>query len=194
MKRILCWLSATATIALGSATAYAADLGAPPPPPLPPPPPVFTWTGLYFGINGGFGGDRFEYPFTIGGAIPALGITGPITGTSRLNSSGFFGGSQLGFNWQIAPAWVVGVEADFDAADIEGMATTFSSVFSGNVGAGGGLEYALNPWLSFKTEYLFVDLGTDTIAAGTAAGLPFSLGEKMTVHTIKVGLNMNLGG
>lgn len=182
-----------------------------------------------------------------------MGIAGPITGTSKLNSSGFFGGSQVGFNWQFAPAWVVGVETDFDASAIEGMATTFSSIFSGDVGSkldwfgtvrgragflvtpnallygtggwayghttntanaaafglaaaastahnksgwtvGGGLEYAFNSCLSFKTEYLFLNLGTNTIVSGTAAGVPFSLGEKTTAHTIKVGLNMNLGG
>ena len=60
--------------------------------------------------------------------------------------------------------------------------------------AGGGLEYAFNPWLSFKTEYLYLNLGTSTITSGTAAGVPFSLGEKTTVHTAKIGLNLKLGG
>ena len=83
--------------------------------------------------NGGFGGDQFQYPFTVG-SIPALGF-GATTGTSALNSSGFFGGAQIGYNWQFAPAWVAGVEADFDGADIEGKATTTANTFSGNVGS-----------------------------------------------------------
>ena len=34
------------------------------------------------------------------------------------------------------------------------------------------LEYAFNPWLSFKTEYLYLNLGTDGIANGAIAGVP----------------------
>ncbi len=171
-----------------------------------------------------------------------------------MNSSRFFGGGQLGYNWQFAPAWVVGVESDFDLADIQGMASTAttSPTASGNLGSrldwfgtvrgragylvtpnallyatggwayghttstanaaalglsvgssvgndlngwtvGGGLEYAMNPWLSFKTEYLYLDLGTTTVASGAAAGVPFSISEKTTVHTVKAGLNFKLG-
>jgi len=58
---------------------------------------------------------------------------------------------------------------------------------------GGGLEYALNSWLSFKTEYLYLDLGTATLVSGTAGGIPFSLGEKATAHTVKAGFNIKLG-
>jgi outer membrane immunogenic protein len=246
----LCVLSTIGAIALCGAGASAADLGAPIYKAPPPSPPVHTWTGFYVGANGGFGGDRFQYPFTFG-AIPALGV-GPTTGTAALNSSGFFGGGQVGFNWQAAQSWVLGVEADFDEADIEGIATTSANTFSGNVGtkldwfgtvrgragflvtpqallygtggwayghttssanaaafgltvgtsagqeqngwtAGGGLEYAFNPWLSFKTEYLYLNLGTANLAGGTLAGGLFSLSEKTTVHTVKAGLNFKLG-
>jgi outer membrane immunogenic protein len=251
MKRIFSLLVTIGAIALSGAAANAADLAArpyaPPPPPLP---PAYTWTGFYVGANGGFGGNKFEYPFTIGG-IPALGL-GATTGTSSLNSSGGFGGGQIGYNWQVSPAWVVGVEGDFDGADIEGNASTTTNTFSGNFGtkldwfgtvrgrvgvlvtpnallygtggwayghttssanaaafglsalastghdkngwtAGAGLEYAFNQWLSFKTEYLYMDLGTDTITTGSFVGVPFSLSEKTTVHTVKVGLNVKLG-
>jgi len=170
-----------------------------------------------------------------------------------LTSSGFFGGGQAGFNWQAAPTWVLGVEGDFDAANIEGKANTSATLFSGSVGttldwfgtvrgrvgflvtpsalfygtggwaygrttssanaaglglaatgsvghekngwtAGGGLEYAFNQWLSFKTEYLFLDLGTDSLVNGTVAGVPFSVSEKTTVHTVKAGINVRFGG
>jgi outer membrane immunogenic protein len=250
MKRIFGSLIAFGAIALSGAAASAADLAARPhAPPPPPPAPAYTWTGFYVGANGGFGGNKFEYPFTVGG-IPALGL-GATSGTASLNSSGGFGGGQVGYNWQVSPAWLVGVEADFDGADIEGNASTTTNTFSGNVGtkldwfgtvrgrvgvlvtpnallygtggwayghttssanaaafglsalastghdkngwtAGAGLEYAFNQWLSFKTEYLYMDLGTDTITAGTVTGVPFSLAEKTTVHTVKAGLNVKL--
>ena len=129
MKRILYLLAISVAIAAGNCAAYAADMSMPPPYNPPPPPPAYSWTGFYIGGNGGFGGDQFQYPFTVG-AIPALGF-GATTGTSALNSSGFFGGAQIGYNWQFAPAWVAGVEADFDGADIEGKATTTANTSTG---------------------------------------------------------------
>ena len=73
MKLLLCSLSAAGAIAVGGAAAYAADLDARP---VYNPPAVYSWTGFYLGGNGGlgFGGDKFQYPFTIGGPIPALGV------------------------------------------------------------------------------------------------------------------------
>jgi hypothetical protein len=69
MKRLACAVSLI--LFAGSTTALAADYGAPPPPPVyaapppvyaaPPPPPVypiypiFSWSGIYVGINGGAG-------------------------------------------------------------------------------------------------------------------------------------------
>jgi outer membrane immunogenic protein len=241
-------LSTVGALGLCGAGASAADLGAPMY--KAPSPAGYNWTGFYVGANGGFGGDRFEYPFSFG-SIPVLGL-GPTTGTSTLNSSGFFGGGQVGFNWQAGRSWVLGVEADFDDADIEGLANTSANTFSGNVGtkldwfgtvrgrvgflvtpqallygtggwayghttsnadaaafglaigtsiadqqngwtAGGGLEYALTPSLSVKTEYLYLNLGTTSLASGTLAGGPFSLSEKATFHTVKIGLNLKLG-
>lgn len=57
---------------------------------------------------------------------------------------------------------------------------------------GGGLEYAFNNWISAKAEYLYLDLGTNTITSGTLLGVPFTLSEHPTVHTLKVGLNFKL--
>ena len=240
MKRILCLLATTAAIALTSTAVHAADLAARAY--MPPPPPAPTWTGFYLGINGGFGGDRTQYPFSVGG----------VSGTSTLNSSGFFGGGQIGYNWQFAPTWVAGIESDLDAADIQSSASTTVPGAAGSVGtrldwfgtvrgrvgylvtpnallygtggyayghtsssanatatglaagasvgkdmngwaAGAGLEYALTQWLTFKTEYLFVDLGSANLASGVAGGVPFSLSEKTTVHTVKAGINVKLG-
>jgi opacity protein-like surface antigen len=58
--------------------------------------------------------------------------------------------------------------------------------------AGAGLEYAFNPWLSFKVENLYHDLGTDALVSGAVTGVPFSLSEKTTAHTVKIGVNVKL--
>ena len=57
MKRIL--IAAAVTLAAAGGQVLAADLppAAAPPPRVPaaylPPPPMFSWTGIYLGINGG---------------------------------------------------------------------------------------------------------------------------------------------
>ena len=72
MKRILCLLATTAAIALTSTAVHAADMAVKAyAAPLPPPP---SWTGFYLGLNGGFGGDRNQYPFTVGGVAGTFSL------------------------------------------------------------------------------------------------------------------------
>lgn len=59
--------------------------------------PLFDWTGFYIGAHGGYGWGSF------GGLDP----------------SGAFGGGQIGVNWQFAPNWVWGVEADISGANMD---------------------------------------------------------------------------
>jgi outer membrane immunogenic protein len=93
--------------------AIAADL---PPPPAPPPrapavyapipAPIFTWTGFYFGANGGYGWSKWSDNFG-----------------DNISGRGALAGGQLGFNYQINQ-FVIGIDAD---ADWSGM--------TGNIGA-----------------------------------------------------------
>jgi outer membrane immunogenic protein len=108
--------------------ALAADLPSrkSPPPVYVPPAPVFTWSGFYVGVNGGWIGSNNA--FTVVGTdrtipIPAFAPynDGLVAGTlataninDRGNRSGFLGGGQVGFNWQVSPAFVLGLEGDFD--------------------------------------------------------------------------------
>lgn len=89
-------------------------------------PIAYNWTGFYIGFHGGFGGDQFDYPITY--SPPA------ISGKANLTSSGFFGGGQLGYNWQFAPNWVAGVETDIAGSGIKGEAGVSAS------GPGGSLS------------------------------------------------------
>jgi outer membrane immunogenic protein len=62
--------------------------------------PLFNWTGFYVGGHVGYGwGDA-------GG----------------LSTDGWFGGGQIGVNYQFAPNWVWGVEADISGGDMDGSA------------------------------------------------------------------------
>ncbi|HLK79905.1 MAG TPA: outer membrane beta-barrel protein [Xanthobacteraceae bacterium] len=97
--------------------AFAADVplpgpGRPLPPspvaaPIPSPIPFYyNWTGFYFGAN-------------VGAARERTTITDDFFNVSSANSgSGSIFGGQAGYNWQISPQFLVGVEWMFDVADI----------------------------------------------------------------------------
>ena len=109
-------LGAVASVALLAGGALAADLPvrAPAPAPVPYVMPVFSWSGFYVGVNGGYAGDKFQYPY--GGDI--FGI--PYGGKPSITSSGGLFGAQIGYNWQFANRWMIGVEADYQWSSIEG--------------------------------------------------------------------------
>jgi outer membrane immunogenic protein len=83
--------------------------------------PVPNWTGFYIGANGGYGWSKdsttaapFQnFPPAFGNTlIPFFTLSNPVNGA-------VFGG-QLGYNYQIAPTWVIGVEGDFDGTGLNG--------------------------------------------------------------------------
>ena len=135
MKRYFGWAFATASL-LSIATmgaASAADMAVKARPAVPPPAPIYSWTGWYAGVNGGWAFDTtstgslvaFTPPFA--GAVTAGG-TPSFLGAKH---EGGFGGGQVGYNWQMSN-WLLGVEADIQGADIGRTSTV---IFPG----GGGI-------------------------------------------------------
>src|SRR5579863_763986 len=120
MIRALLMSSAAAVFCVGSA--LAADLPSAKGPPvyaLPPPAPP-SWTGLYVGLNAGYGGDQVNYNHYTAGTLDASG--------SR-SSAGFLGGGTAGFNYQFPDtSVVVGVEGDFDGSTVRSNAQTFDPI------------------------------------------------------------------
>jgi len=115
-----------AALMVGSAgAAFAADLPVYKAPP--PAPPVFTWTGLYGGVNIGYAfGDSSRETGSLAyltGFLPAGQTFGsPIAPFGSAwsvdqNLHGVAGGGQLGYNYQFNPWLVLGVEADIQATD-----------------------------------------------------------------------------
>ncbi len=109
------------SLAASATAAVSADLPSTKgPAPFVAPVPAFTWTGLYVGINGGYNWSQSKD--TVSGANPAT-ITGWLypgeIGSPVLNPSGVIGGAQIGFNSQIAPSVVAGVEADLAASGLK---------------------------------------------------------------------------
>jgi outer membrane immunogenic protein len=86
-----------------------------------------TWTGFYVGGNGGWvdspGHIRNTGTDTGPGGLGGSLTVGLIPTTVSLGDSGWLGGAQIGFNSQISPMWVVGLEGDFDWIDASRGAT-----------------------------------------------------------------------
>jgi outer membrane immunogenic protein len=107
----------------------------PPPPPIP---FVYNWTGFYAGAHAGVGWSDGD-----GGG-----------------SSGFVGGGQIGFNYQINQ-WVLGVEGDFAGTTIKNSVNATvvgpGAVLTGNAEASldwvstlaPRVGYAFNNWLVY---------------------------------------------
>ena len=87
----------------------------------PPPPPVFSWTGFYAGLNvgGGIGVSSTAQNATFNSTV--LGINGLLAGgTNSLAMTGWLLGAQAGFNWQVAPSIVLGIEGDWQWTSQQG--------------------------------------------------------------------------
>src|SRR3954451_21023809 len=157
MKKIL--LSSVALLGL-TVGAFAADLpGRSAPAPMMAV-PLFTWTGLYVGVNAGYGWNNNDHAVVAPDAT-VLAVTGEDDG-------GFVGGAQVGYNFQFG-SLVVGVERGQQYADLGGRGvftvngvnffTDDSDNYFGTVG--GRLGYAFARALVYATGgFAYGDVGT----------------------------------
>jgi opacity protein-like surface antigen len=71
----------------------------------------YNWTGFYVGGN-------------VGGAWANGTLTDNLAGVSLGgNNSGFIGGIQAGYNWQVTPYFVLGVEGMYDVSSMNNSVT-----------------------------------------------------------------------
>jgi outer membrane immunogenic protein len=98
-----------AAIVLAPLGAHAADLARRAPPPVySVPAPAYTnWTGLYGGINAGYGWGRSDWD--------------PLVVAANPSPKGFLAGFTVGYNYQTS-AWVWGLEGDIDFSTMKGSA------------------------------------------------------------------------
>ena len=113
--------------------ALAADL--PAPAALLPSAPVFTWTGFYVGVNGGFGGGLVTTKQLL--FSPPAAPFGPEVQTvnAGLPFGDFFAGGQAGFNYQFGNRVVVGIETDLQGSALKLKA---SAAYDHQFNGGGG--------------------------------------------------------
>ena len=130
--------TAIAAIALIGTPAFAADMAVKAPPAAPAPVP--TWTGFYGGIQ--FGGAWSDEAVNYSPNDPAAAavLSGnavspsqPAANGYRIPQSGPVDGFEAGYNWQAGSNWLVGVEADFSWAGMDGKASGVSTIGFGNL-------------------------------------------------------------
>ncbi|WP_375461064.1 outer membrane protein [uncultured Enterovirga sp.] len=118
MKKLA--LLSTASLAILTGAAFAADLPSRRAPPVAyVAVPVFTWTGFYIGGNAGYGFSDTGRVTTVGnGAVTAANVAAGFRPSSfGLEPEGFVGGGQIGYNYQFGSV-VVGIEADAMFTDL----------------------------------------------------------------------------
>jgi outer membrane immunogenic protein len=93
-----------------------------------PPALIWGWTGFYVGGNAGGIFSSSNTVANIGFVTGATGL-GAIPSSVTLSQGEFIGGGQVGYNWQLGPDWVWGVEADFDGTTAR---STANAAFGGN--------------------------------------------------------------
>jgi opacity protein-like surface antigen len=136
---------ATAALAL-ALPAHAANLAVKAPAPLAP--AAYSWTGLYVGAN-------------FGAAVTSEQATTPF-GASSPDPAGAIGGGQIGYNFQLAPSWLIGIEGDIDGTSTRGNTSVISPSVGGtstalSIASGhnwyatltGRLGYVSGAWLFF---------------------------------------------
>jgi outer membrane immunogenic protein len=167
------------SVILASGTIVSAAADAPRGPaypvrPPPPPPPFYIWTGLYAGVH-------------VGGGWADLGVGS--------TGSGFIGGGQVGYNYQINH-WVFGLEADISGSGIQNNLATIGTPF-GPITANFNWNslttltprfgYALDNWLVYgKLGGAWADVsvsvnapfGFGGSAGGTASGWVVGVGAE----------------
>lgn len=123
-------LATAAFVAFTITSASAADMAprykAPPPIVA----PVWSWTGFYAGLHVG-GGFSDTNVFATNQFFPAFD-----PGSFGTDGSGVVGGGQIGYNWQFAPNWLLGIEGDISGTGIRNNATVPITQLGVPVGAG----------------------------------------------------------
>jgi outer membrane immunogenic protein len=243
MKRTLLAGIAAVTMALAPQAASAADVAVkarPAPVPVAAP----SWSGLYIGVNAGYLGYRTQLS-----AFDGAGVL--VNTTQEWQGDGGVIGGTIGWNWHLAPAWLIGVEADWDWSNADGDTRCFGDISAiqcrkqfrevatvrGRLGwffrdvllyatggwtwaklrtsatnldnldsievtktenganIGFGVEWEVLPYLTFKTDVLYHDLGTNRILDFGGGDPIFSeaIDQTTSFWTIRLGLNYRFG-
>jgi len=156
-----------------------------------------SWTGIYVGLNGGYGWGRADHAFIIGGSGGG-NIFSPYTTGGDFNnklSGGIFGG-HAGFNYQV---WnfVAGLETSIDWSGLKGSSTdpfapfvpgiaTYDTKLKWFATVTPRLGYAFSNWLPYIKGGLAAGRVRSTLQS--TSGYEFSDGNDHIGWTIGAGI------
>jgi len=188
------WYALALLSAFASSPAMAADLPVKAPPPAPA--PVWSWSGFYIGLNGGYSWGRSSRDVNF--FDPRTGATfATASGAGRDIDGGLFGG-QIGYNWQTSN-WVFGIEADAQWTGQQGSTTALCGVVAGCFPGGPGV--ATTATLTDKLEWFGTIRGrvgvtfTPTfLLYVTGGGAYGSVKSDVTLGTFANGIPVAFGG
>jgi len=145
-------------------------------------PTVRDWSGVYAGLNAGYGWAGADWLDTTSSPAATFFDYTPGQGFSN-RLSGVFGGAQVGVNFQNG-SWVFGVEAMLDASALEGNFTSNTPLGAGDdqfkarvealAVVSGKIGYAVGNWLAYgKAGYAAAKIHAsvnDTTPPATGSG------------------------
>jgi len=136
---------ATSLFILNSFSAFAADLPSIKSAPIAAPSKLYNWSGLYGGVNVGYGFGANNCDWGSTWAPQANVATWGSPSMVQTNIAGVLGGGQLGYNYQWNSNLILGVEADIQASDVNGSAYGLKKAISGNA-IGQANQYSAIDW------------------------------------------------
>jgi outer membrane immunogenic protein len=118
---------------------------------------LYDWSGLYIGVNGGWGSSRKCWD-----ALTATGVF--LASEGCHDATGGVAGGQVGYRWQ-SSAWVFGVEAQGDWANLRGSNTSqFIPFFTNRSRIDGFGLFTGQVGYAFNTALLYVKGGAAVTA------------------------------
>lgn len=169
-----------------------------------------TGSGFLYGVQGGYNFLADDFLFGIEGDIQGSSIDGRVSASIDQdgNSAEIDAGTSVDWLATLRPR--IGMVHDDFLVYVTGGLAYAQTTSSANIdinGSGGsieqeiprwgytvgaGIEYALTDNMSFKTEYLYTDLGDEEIIGGPIAeDVDASLGTAIAFHTVRAGVNFH---
>jgi outer membrane immunogenic protein len=164
------------------------------PQPFVQPLPIFTWTGFYVGISGGYAFDNGKSQLNGSPALLATGLAP--AGSAKTLGDGFLIGGTLGYNYQIGSV-VVGIEGDLSYIDLgksviggtAPLSVTLKQEMNYFGTVRGRLGYAFDRFLVYATGGLaFADAKSTTTIAIPGSSWSGSKSDTKFGYTIGAGV------
>jgi outer membrane immunogenic protein len=154
-----------------------------------------SWTGIYVGLNGGYGWGRADHAFTIGGGAPIIFSPYDTGGDFNNKLSGGIFGGHAGFNYQVGKI-VAGLEASFDWSGLNGSETNpFSPIVPGIATYDTKLKWfaTVTPRLGYAISNLLPYVKGGLAAGRVRSTLQSTLGREFSDGNDHIGWTIGAG-